>query len=281
MTRILVKRAGALGDVIMTTGVVRALHEKHNGACEIDVLTQFPKVFERNPYVTNLGESGTYEQVIDLDLAYELRPNVHTIQAYADKAGVDPAQCRIEMFPSEADRAAIANAGLPEKFVCVHMRNHFWPNRNLPNHFWMDVMGHIIGQTDMAVVQVGGGNDLQFGDIPGKMINTVNKLSLHQSVALFERSTAYIGVDSGSYHIAACTDVPIVGLFTAFKSEYREPIGRNAAHVNIAANIDCYGCAETMPAPIVSYKCNRGDEACTRSFNPTHVYSELMKLLEQ
>jgi len=281
MIRILVKRAGALGDVIMTTGIVRALYEQHNGDCEIDVVTQYPTVFARNPYINQLGESGVYDQVVDLDLAYELRPDVHTIKAYADKAGVDAAQCRIELFPSDADRAAIANAGLPEKFVAIHMRNHFWPNRNLPADFWMDLMGNIIAHTDMAVVQVGGGQDLQFGDIPGKLINTVGKLDLHQSVALFERSTAYIGVDSGSYHIAACTDVPMVGLFTAFKSEYREPIGRQGSHVNIAADIDCYGCAETMPAPIVSYKCNRGDEQCTRSFNPVHVYSELIKLLEK
>jgi ADP-heptose:LPS heptosyltransferase len=278
--RILVKRAGALGDVIMTTGVVRALHQKYNGDCEIDVDTRHPAVFARNPYVTNLGQSGQYDRVIDLDLAYELRPSVHTITAYADKAGVDKNLCRIEMFPNEADYTTISKLELPNEFVSVHMRNHFWPNRNLPADFWMDLMGHIIGQTDMAVVVVGGGSDLQFGDIPGKLINTVNKLDLHQSVALFERSTAYIGVDSGSYHIAACTNVPIVGLFTAFKSEYREPIGRLGKHVNIASNIDCYGCAETMPAPIVTYKCNRGDELCTRSFAPSHVYQELMTLLE-
>lgn len=281
MTRILVKRAGALGDVIMTTGVVRALYEKHNGECEIDVITEYPQVFARSPYVKNLTQSGNYDQVVDLNLAYELRPNVHTIEAYADKAGVNKDLCRIELFPSEADYAAIANAGLPDKFVCVHMRNHFWPNRNLPADFWIELMGHIIGQTDMAVVQVGGGSDLQFGDIPGKMINTVNKLSLHQSVALFERSAGYIGVDSGSYHIAACTNVPIVGLFTAFKSEYREPVGRAAQHINIASDIDCYGCAETMPAPIVSYKCNRGDEECTRRFDPVSVFSELMTLIEK
>lgn len=281
MPRILVKRAGALGDVIMTTGVVRALYEKHNGDCEIDILTQFPAVFDRNPYVKSLTQTGDYDQVVDLDLAYELRPNVHTIEAYADKAGVDKNLCRIELFPSDSDYAAIANAGLPEKFVSVHMRNHFWPNRNLPADFWIELMGHIIGQTDMAVVQVGGGTDLQFGDIPGKMINTVNKLSLHQSVALFERSTAYIGVDSGSYHIAACTNVPIVGLFTAFKSEYREPIGRTGPHINLASQIECYGCAETMPAPIVSYKCNRGDEECTRRFDPKYVYNQLMSLIEK
>jgi hypothetical protein len=41
--QILVRRRAALGDVIMSTGVIRELKNRY--LCEIDVATEFPNVF--------------------------------------------------------------------------------------------------------------------------------------------------------------------------------------------------------------------------------------------
>ena len=47
--QILVRRRAALGDVIMSTGVVRELKKRYN--CVIDIATEFPNVYDNNPYV--------------------------------------------------------------------------------------------------------------------------------------------------------------------------------------------------------------------------------------
>ena len=43
--QILVRRRAALGDVIMSTGVVRELKKKYNNNCEIDVATEVLEVY--------------------------------------------------------------------------------------------------------------------------------------------------------------------------------------------------------------------------------------------
>jgi ADP-heptose:LPS heptosyltransferase len=47
--QILVRRQAALGDVIMSTGVVRELKNRY--ICDIDVATEFPNVYDNNPNV--------------------------------------------------------------------------------------------------------------------------------------------------------------------------------------------------------------------------------------
>ena len=51
---ILVKRRGAIGDVIMTTGVVRELKRKYNGDANIYVATDSLEVYKNNPHITSV-----------------------------------------------------------------------------------------------------------------------------------------------------------------------------------------------------------------------------------
>jgi len=128
-------------------------------------------------------------------------------------------------------------------------------------------------------VLVGHGTDYFVRDIPGKLVNLVNKLTVHQNLALIDRASAFVGVDAGLLHVAACTETPILGFFTAVRAEYREPRYRQARHINIASNIECYGCVETLPAPLLGYKCARQDNECVRRFDVDHAMTQLKSLL--
>ena len=64
--QILVRRRAALGDVIMSTGVVRELKSKYR--CEIDVATEFPNVFDNNPHVRAIYHTDATPDVKNYDL---------------------------------------------------------------------------------------------------------------------------------------------------------------------------------------------------------------------
>jgi ADP-heptose:LPS heptosyltransferase len=282
---ILVIRRGAIGDVIMSTGIVRALYQMHNQPA-IDVSTDVPEVFANSIYVRRAGRSDQfdreqYDLVVDLDLAYESTPAMHAIDAYAARAGIDPTTTDLhtELFVMPEHHAFLSSIGLPERFVVLHQRKHFWSNRNLPEDFYIDLASKIVGLTGHAVVQIGGQYDLGFGNLDGCLYDLTNQLSLHQTAALISRSKAFIGVDAGPLHIASTTDVPIVGFFTSVRAEYREPRNRPAPHINVASNINCYGCVEKLPAPLTQYHCGRGDDECTRRFSVDDIIEKIKTLL--
>jgi len=282
---ILVIRQGALGDVIMTTGVVRALGERYPGAV-IDVATDSPEVFRSSTRVRSAAPRAIlngvdYDLVVDLDRAYELDPSRHAIDSYAARAGIDPVTTDLhtELFVEPEDHAFLAQANLPERFVVLHQRQHFWPNRNLPGDFYIELASKIIGLTGHAVVQIGGGQDYTFGTIDGCLHDLTHQLTLHQTAALISRARAFVGVDAGPMHIASATATPIVAMFTSVRAEYREARDRPVPHINIASAIDCYGCVERLPVPVTQYHCERGDAECTRRFSADSIIEQLKTVL--
>ena len=283
-TKILVIRAGALGDVILATGIVRELNKFHSGQCSIDVATEYPEVFKNNPYVNLVINKSSvnqseYDQVIDLDLCYEMAPNQHVLDAYSKKAfGIANFNVSPELFVEE-EHTTFPKIDAP--YVVVHMRNHYWPSRNLPQEFWVPLISNILAKTNYTVVQIGSGQDLAFGGLGDRLINTVGKLGLHQSHALIDQAQAFVGADAGALHIAACTQTPILAMYTSVRADYREPKYRTAPHISIASDIDCYGCVEKCPVPYSNYYCARGDEQCVRSFDPESVYQKLVELIKE
>jgi ADP-heptose:LPS heptosyltransferase len=282
---ILVIRPAALGDVIMSTGIVRALKHRHPHAA-IDVATNNFEVFSNSTCIryaapANQFDRSQYDLVVDLEMAYESNPKMHTIDAYAAKAGIDPTTTDLhtELFVQPEHHAFLAQVGLPEKFVVVHQRQHYWTSRNLPRSFYIELMSEIVNQTGHAVVQIGSNDDFTFGSTDGYLYDLTNQLSLHQTAALISRARAFVGIDGGPMHIAATTTTPIIGLFTSVKSEYRAPRNRNAAYIGIASDIECYGCVENQPAPVTRYYCVRGDDECTRRFSVADVIKKLKTVL--
>jgi len=283
--KILIIRQGALGDVIMATGIVRAVYEKYN-APTIDVATDYSDVFLNNIYVNRVGQLNTltennYDLTINLDMAYEMSPAIHAINAYALRADLNynETDLHTELFVQKESYDSLSQYNLPEKFIVLHQRYHYWSNRNLPGEFYIDLASKIIGVTGHPVVQIGGEFDHKFGTIDGLLYDLTNKLSLHETAALIEKAKAFVGIDAGPMHIASATNTPVVGLFTSVKAEYREPKNRTVPHINIASNIECYGCVDALPAPVTEYHCGRGDDECTRRFSSDFIIERLKTLL--
>lgn len=278
--RILLIRSGAMGDVLMTTPIVRQLALERRGHARIDVATHHPEVFRRSPHVhrvitpESLAAAPTaYDVVIDLDGAYERNPACHAVDAYAVHAlghsGFDRA---LELFPGEGDRlridAVLAELGGP--YLVVHKPEHHWPNRNLPRGLWESLLHGLLEAGVPRIVQIGGAADLALGGDP-RLLDHRGRYGLHELQLLIDRSAGFVGVDAGPLHVAASTQAPICAFFTSAHHRYRQPLRAGGVFVPIVPDIDCYGCQASNPPPGTGYHCRRGDNACVRSFDATRA----------
>lgn len=271
MTIVVVRRTGALGDVVLTTPVIRHIRAELGPEATIIVETTYSSVFSHSPHkVESLLFSGDRPRgttLIDLDLAYELRPKMHIVAAYSEvleAAGFPPIpeDRRLqEMFPNQ-------RISFGEPTVAVHAARS-WENRTLPTTFWLDTTS-LLRQVGYRVVFVGTDRD----QLTGPHCNQ----SLNYTAGMLARCAAFLGSDSSLLHVAAAVGCPVVGLFTSVRPEYRMPLGGPGVAL-IPAGLPCWGCLERALVPTTNLKiCERGDTACIWRFNPAEVVTAVQSI---
>jgi ADP-heptose:LPS heptosyltransferase len=256
MKRILVRRMGALGDVILATPIVRRLR-RENPSAQIWMQTAYPNVFDGNVHL-NPPPIESVDRYIDLDLAYERRPHMHTVCAYMQQAfgdDGDPADRQQELFY----RLDIPFT-VPRPFVVVHATGVSWRSKIRSPQWWRDVHTQL-RQAGFTTVAIGTPGD--FAD--GAQIDARQQNHLPTLAGLMHQAACFVGVDSGPLHIAGATDVPIVSLFTVCRPELRLPwrggeVGRDC--LALTPSLDCVGCLHEAPPPVTMLGCRRGDYAC-------------------
>lgn len=286
--RILLRRNTGLGDVILTTGIVRELSRQYRGQVLIDVATSYPAVFANNPHIRHVIAPNQpisidgYDRIINLDSAYERNPHLHIAEAYATVAfGGIGMPLGPELFPDHASITRINTlcSRINRRFVVLHARNApYFPARNFSSAFWREVVEGMLADGDCCVVTIGSESDFQFA---GANIHSLhNQLGLQETLLLVEQAELFIGVDSGMLHIAACTQTPIVGLFTQALPEYRQPIGREAPFNPVSPALPCIGCIHepSTTAALAATGCPANDLACTQSIPPSTVIAAAQKI---
>jgi ADP-heptose:LPS heptosyltransferase len=289
--KILVKRRAALGDVVMSTGVVRELYKEHNGHCAITVETEFPLVYKNNPYIADLRNWGEcnpadYDVVFNLDDAYELNPENHFVNSMFYRAfglwhiTLDRSP---DLHADENDRAMVDAdvAAIDAPFFVVHMRNWHWPLKNIDIDVWCDIFAKVFAQrTDTKIVTVGGPTDLSL-DHP--LIVNKNAQYTPQQLAYFLNSAkCFVGIDSGPFQIAGASNTHVIGLLTHNPPEYIMPIrngdlGWNSTYIQ--ANIDCVGCNVNQARPVRGINCKYGDFRCNKMWNTDLIAETILKQL--
>jgi ADP-heptose:LPS heptosyltransferase len=271
--KILVIRQLALGDVLLATPIIEQLYKDYQGNCAIDVLTLKPEVFTNNPYVHKTYTPQTYQEInflydktINLDLAYEKQPLLHITDAYALYAFGSPEKLqnkRIQLFSSPQDKLKanwIAQAQIQSDYAIIHMRQDTWPSRNLSEQTWKSIVDLLLQETQLKIVQIGSEREFAFDHDP-RLINMLGKVNIHELKELIAGSKLFLGIDSGTLHIAATTDCPIICMFTSAHHTLRMPLGRKSTtkFTAIAPKIECYGCQAHFPPPITGVICHKGD----------------------
>lgn len=280
--QILVRRRAALGDVIMSTGVVRELKNRYH--CEVDIATEFPNVYDNNPHVraiyhTNaMPDVTNYDLYINLDDAYEVNPLNHYLDSYFYRAfgsstvdHKDP-----EIFTTQLD-INVVNSFFEDndidEYIVVHIRQWYWPLKNMSWDTWYAVFEQLFSQrTDFKIICVGTAQD-GYVDHP-LFVDARDKLNVQQQKILMDHARCFVGIDSGPYHIAAASKVNMISLHTHLLPSRIIP--QNKPSVSILSGVDCVGCNDVQQRPIRQVICKHGDFRCKDKFDPKKIANNIL-----
>lgn len=285
--KILVQRRAAIGDVIMTTGVVRELQRKYNGAATIDVATDFPDVYANNPYVRNvftydkIPDNEQWDCIYDLDNAYELNPCNHFVDSYFYRVfGNIDLDKSVELYATPEERAQVDAdiAVIDSKFIVVHMRKWHWELKNISADVWFKIFEGIFTDTvDYKIVTVGGPSDSTLAGHP-LFVNANGKYTLGQLKHLMDHASCFVGIDSAPFAVAGASNVPIVALLSHMNPQsilpYRQGVkGQNCRVVQ--ADVPCVGCYERQPRPVQGISCANNYE-CTYKWDTDVIVKTIL-----
>lgn len=292
--KILVRRRAALGDVVISTGVVRELNARYGDNAIIDVATQHPTVFENNPYVRNviaISESSdaavdlkSYDVVYNLDDTYELNPEGHFADNYFYRVFGDADVDRsMELYidQTSADKVDAFLDTVSGDFICVHMRNWYWDLKNIKLEVWLDVINDLYKlHPDLKIVAVGGETDYCM-ELP-HMIDARAMFTPGELCYLMDRAKCFVGIDSAPLHIAGASETGIVALLSHMYPNkvlpYRNGVLGDRCEV-VQADVGCLGCHSRQTRPVRQIICERSDFACNRLWDTAKIVAAVEKFL--
>lgn len=288
---ILVKRRAAIGDVIMTTGVVRELKRKYGSNANIYVATDVLEVFKNNPHVSGVipfdaAKDGQFDTVFNLDDAYEYNPYVNYVETYFYRVFGD-INCNksVELFPSEEDRTKVLNIQYQhklDKYIVVHMRNWHWQAKNISMDVWFDVFTKLFEERDdFTVVTIGGHTDHTV-DHPNFVDLRNSNLTSQQMMLLCENASCFVGIDSGPFQCAAASNTHIVALLTHLRAESIIPQRKwtNDYEVTAIETLeDCKGCYDRQQHPVRQIVCEKTNYPCTSNFDTQAIATAILGTL--
>lgn len=127
---ILVVRKGAIGDVLYSTPILKALKSKYPGA-RIIYETYAPQLLYGNPYVDEIVEKAKEGMLFDKTyyLEYERRGVENLVDVMADQVGVKLKSRKLILkVPRRAIQKDICKARFGKKYVVFHT-GHTWRSR--------------------------------------------------------------------------------------------------------------------------------------------------------
>jgi ADP-heptose:LPS heptosyltransferase len=282
---ILVRRRAALGDVIMSTGVVRELKKRYN--CVVDVATEYPNVFNNNPHIRAIYHTeampnpAEYDLYINLDDAYEHNPVNNYIDSYFYRAfgTATPTNLAVELFANDNDHSIVeefCQQHTLDRFVVIHIRQWYWALKNMSWDTWYAVFEHLFTErTDFKIVTVGSAQD-GFVEHP-LFVDAREILNMQQQKLLMDRARCFVGIDSGPYHIAAASSTQMVSLHTHLLPERIAPTWKTV--MPILSAVDCVGCNDNQQRPVRQVVCKHGDFRCSTSFDAERIANNILEIL--
>jgi ADP-heptose:LPS heptosyltransferase len=270
----MLRRSGALGDVVLATAVLRRLR-RENPESHIIIQTGYPEVFQGNPHIGAQGALPNDDvQFIDLDFAYEKRPHMHIVEAYMQEAfggKSEPADWLPELFIPESLKMRLPD---PAYTIAIHAAVAGWRNRTLPRKSWKSLIDSLKSR-GLTPLLVGLPRD----GVPNANCIHFDNPNLMAQAAVIRECRAFIGSDSALLHVASAVGTPTVGIFTCADSYLRMP--RTGLHYGVTSRTDCTGCLHRRIPPATTEFCEKGTIECVDNVNMIQVEAKLQDILLQ
>jgi GT2 family glycosyltransferase/ADP-heptose:LPS heptosyltransferase len=276
--KILVKRRSAMGDVILTTGVLKRLREKYPLA-NITIKTDCPYVYLQNPYVNHIinydnpiNETKLFNMIFDLDMSYESDPQKHIIDVYSQKLGVS-SEKDLHLFSIKEYEDKIKGIFDKKKIAVIHCEpTEGWIGREMPLDRFNFAIQYL-KKKGFSILEVGLKHRLK-SDIEFKNTNW------EDLVSIIKNSKIFIGLDSGPWHIAQAFEIPSVVPFGMIEPKYRVNDFTNTFPI-VVEWLNCRGCHHWQKPPrIFSSKCLREKHLCMEMITDEMVKIAIDKALK-
>lgn len=265
---ILIRRRAAHGDVLVAASLAAALKKKYPSS-SISFNTLCPEIIKDNPWIDKFVDTISERQFnlfIDLDMAYEQRPEANMLTAYADAAGVDEKDCRHFIATEEIN-------DLPEDYVVVHSGKTLWVGRNWST-VKFDSISKKLREYGKKIVVVGGKEDHKPAICD---LDLRGKTTIQQLATVIKKASFFVGIDSLPMQIAQVFDKKGVVFFGSIKPETRL-FAKNLKPVS-AKNLKCIGCHHRQPTPcIATVSCEIGVQDCVLNVTVDNFWEEILKL---
>lgn len=260
---ILVRRKGAIGDVLMITPILRALKKTYPES-RIYVDTQCPQLIEGNPnimQIVNTAKNENFDLVYDLE--YENFPGEVRIDAMSRQAGVKLDSRKMEVFLCEPQKVPVQSP-----YVVFHTGKS-WPNRELAISKWADVAKYLqkkgyriaeIGTSATEKLPIDGVHDFR-----GYQWAFVSKL--------IREAEFFSGIDSACSNLAKALQTPAFIFYGCVNPAVM--LADAVEYPIIAKNLDCIGCRDRSSAHYV--ECTKLETFCCTTID----VQDIIALIDQ
>lgn len=201
---IVIKRTAALGDVIMSEPIIAYYFER---GCQVylDTLPEFMSVFfqYRFPlrHISKMNPKIVPEKVINLDMAYESKPQQPVLKSYFEFAEITDRQYR----NSQLDLRTDSSAYLFSKYILIHNDETGMPHRNCYGVNWEFVVNYYKRL---------GWDVFQIGRRTQEIIAThINTPTLEMLMLVIKGADLVIALDSSPAQIAVALGIPAAIFF--------------------------------------------------------------------
>lgn len=214
-----------MGDVLWIEPVIRALAARHR---KVTVVTKYNELFLNYPLpnVTFRSDLTRWEKAlvkidmvlgtrlfsVNLDGAHEKDPHRHFLNTFQMKAGVPIVREYPRLYLSEAEKQY--DPGIDGPYVVLHLESFADMNyRKVYGVDWAAVA---------AWLREKGYTVIQLGKEPTPIEGVIHRqTTIREMMALLNKASFFIGLDSGPSHVATALGVPSILFFGAVNPNYR------------------------------------------------------------
>ena len=313
--KILVIRLSAMGDIVLTTPVIRALNQQLKA--KIDFLTkpQYVSLLEGNTYINRIFslndkvdflQKNKYDYVVDLQnnlRSWKIRNKIQTKSFVFNKKslrrylliyfGIDLLKNHVvdRYFATVASLNVVNdNQGLDFN-VSSSIKPEFNTSQSYiawciggthnPKKLSAKQITQVVSKLKIPVVLLGGNNDL---DIAEEIINNeecksvynfCGKLSVQESSYLIKKSKMLLTNDTGMMHIASALKMPIISFWGCTK-----PSLGFTPYMTDPSSIKIISKRSAKPCSKHGRHCKYGKNGCIKEIDPQLIYDSVLSLLK-
>jgi ADP-heptose:LPS heptosyltransferase len=210
---IILKRTGAMGDVLMLEPVID-YYCKKDYQVVLDTQAHYMELFNFYPYIikhiSQMDKRIKPVKIINFDMAYENNPKQLALKSYVEVAGINDLVYRNSKlhFQLTQDEKLFT-----DKYVVLHIDDTAMPQRNIHGVEWGKVKKYL---------QKKGYHVFQVGRCDHEKVGTyINTPALSTLMYVLKGADLFIGNDSGVGQMAVALGVNAVFFFGSVRASYR------------------------------------------------------------